>query len=133
MAKRRSRNRRGTPRLTKDGRERIPIWNELRVIMGYVIGDTLYRRLHGHHFYREIPGITYGWAAMRSAMNAGATKLWVENKDTGTIYRSTVELFWQKGLEYGQINHGLGPHYCLPYEFWEVEEPVKQQMELALT
>lgn len=111
-------------------RDRIPIWNEFRTIIGYVIGDTFYRRLYGHQFYREIPGITYGWAAMRSAMNAGATKLLVTNKDTGMIYHSTIELFWLVGPKHGKINHGLGPHYCLPYEFWEVEESMVLQPRL---
>lgn len=119
-------------RRTKDGQDRIPIWDEWRQIVGYVIGNTFYRRLHGRQFYREIPGITYGWAAMRSAENAGATELWVENKDDGTIYRSTVEEFWEEGAKQGVIDHNLGPHYCLPYEFWEIKKVEKQQMEMVL-
>jgi hypothetical protein len=89
-----------------------------KFIVGYVRGDTFYKTLSGSkHFKRKPAGIANDVSAINDALNAGAS--WVEETDreTGQIYRASIELINSMGILF---NEGFGNQINLLFQYWTV-------------
>ncbi|MCK7467069.1 MAG: hypothetical protein MZU91_02185 [Desulfosudis oleivorans] len=87
-----------------------------KFVVGYVRGDTFFKTLSGSkHFKRKPAGIANDVSAIRDALNAGASWTEVTDRETGTIYRASIELINSMGIRF---NEGFGNQINLLFQYW---------------
>jgi hypothetical protein len=87
-----------------------------KFIVGHVRGDTFYKTVSGSkHFKRTPPGIANDVSVISDALNAGADCLEVTDRETGTVYRASIELINNKGIRF---NEGFGNQINLLFQYW---------------
>lgn len=87
-----------------------------KFIVGYVRGDTFYKTLSGSkHFKRKPAGIANDVSVINDALSAGASWVEVTDRETGQIYRASIELINSMGIRF---NEGFGNQINLLFQYW---------------
>ena len=96
-------------------REKINIYVANRIV-GYVAGDTFYKKLAGsRHFLRKPPAIAFDVSSLEQAKAAGAEVVKVTDKETGITYTATMLHIFAKGKKF---NRGYGEQIYLAMSGW---------------
>lgn len=88
------------------------------VVSGIFRKDKVYG---SRHMMRRPHGWALDAASLAQAEGYGADLVQLTDQETGSVYRASISLIKEKGL---QINRGYGRQICLPLEFWEVDSNV---------
>lgn len=89
--------------------------------VAWVQGGALCKQVDGSkHFLRQPAGIAFDAAILTQAEDAGAARVWIRDRETGTVYRATLEAFALHGV---RVDRGFGVQVCLPFAFWQRETP----------
>ncbi|HQP61915.1 MAG TPA: hypothetical protein PKX41_11970 [Anaerolineaceae bacterium] len=104
--------RRAVPNNTKPE----PFYNSKGKVVATRKGDTLYKTVKGSiHMLRRPPAWALDMAILNEAEKAGAVRVQVTDKETGTIYRATVGHIREAGITF---NRGHGLQIALPLSGW---------------
>lgn len=96
----------------------IPVFVDGRRV-GRVSGDTFYKNLKPRHFLNNPPGIAFDVTSLKDAENKGASKIQVKAVESGTLYRTSMQLVWEKGIRF---NRGYGDQIALPLSYWDWDD-----------
>jgi len=98
-------------------------------VVGVVRGDTFHKRVQAsRHFLKRPAAIAFDVASLREAEAAGAEKVEVTDRETGTVYRAAIGTVWERGWSF---NRGYGEQVALALGQWNRDdEPVGQQLTL---
>jgi hypothetical protein len=66
--------------------------------VGQVRNGTLFKAIAANHYLRKPPAIAFSLDSLDQAERAGAVRVEVKDRDTGTIYRATIEHIRQHGF-----------------------------------
>jgi len=91
-----------------------PIFVGTRVV-GAVKGDTFFKSMRKNHFLQKPPAIAFDIDSLNQAEQAGAIYIEVINRDSGTIYRTTIEHIYEHGKRF---NRGHGDQVFLVLDGW---------------
>jgi hypothetical protein len=92
-----------------------PIFAGSKVI-GKVQGGVFYKTIRSKHMLRVPPAIANDIGALQDAMNAGASKVCITNKDSGITYTTTMQQILNKGVKF---NRGFGDQVYLMLDEWQ--------------
>ncbi len=96
--------------------KRTSFFNSDGKIIANLKGDTLYKTVKGSiHMLRRPPAWALDLAILNEAEKAGAVRVQVTDRETGTIYRATVEHIREAGIT---IDYGHGLQIALPLAGW---------------
>lgn len=96
--------------------------------VGYVAGDTFYKRLRqSRHFLKRPPAIAFDIHTLIQAEDAGATKVFVTDIETGKTYRAPISDIWRLGKRF---NRGYGWQIYLPLPKWNAPQAPPEQLAL---
>lgn len=114
--------RRCLPHTTPIRAQRQPLFGANGKVCAWVTHDgALCKALDGSkHFLRQPAGIAFDRAILQQAQDLGAVRVWVKDRETGATYRATMETFLQHGM---RLNRGFGDQLCLPFSFWQTQQP----------
>jgi len=85
-------------------------------VVGMVKGDTFQKSIRGSvHFLRKPPAIAFDVSTINQATEAGAVRVKVIDKESGTVYQATLEHIKEKGFT---LNRGYGEQIALILEGW---------------
>jgi hypothetical protein len=91
------------------------IWAGRKVI-GQVRDDTFYKTIKNKHILKVPPAIANDISALQDAMNAGAQRVCITNKDNGITYTASMERILNEGKRF---NRGFGEQIFLPLGEWQ--------------
>ncbi len=105
--------------MTNYSTNKQPVYLSSGRLIGYVKGDTFHKTARASKHMLRNPK---GWAAdidsLEQAENYGANFFEIKDTETGTLYKATVQDFW----DYGQaFNRKHGPQRVLPIGYWRIE------------
>jgi hypothetical protein len=104
-----------------------PIFAGSKVI-GKVQGGVFYKTIQSKHMLRKPLAIANDISALQDAINAGARRVCITNKDTGITYTATINHMFTKGVK---MNRGWGEQIFLPLDEWQqTGANVARQFEL---
>jgi hypothetical protein len=87
-----------------------------RHVIGEVRGTTFIKKIRAsQHFLKTPPAIAFDLDSLAQAERAGAVEVQVIDKETGTIYRTTIAHILRAGFE---LDRGFGKQIALPLEGW---------------
>ncbi len=103
----------------------IPIHRSDGKVVGQVSAGVFRKdKLVGsRHMMRKPRGWALDVASLAQAESHGADLVQLTDQETGLVYRASIVLINEKGVE---VNRGYGRQICLPLEFWEVDNHVPQ-------
>ncbi len=105
----------------KQGKARKPIRRADGKVIGNIIGDTLVKKVSGSkHMLRNPKGWAVDKSSVLQAKQSGATKIEIRDRETGILYRSSMECFIRYGIDF---DRGFGSQIALPLERWTVINP----------
>lgn len=105
----------------KQGKAVKPIRSADGRVIGNIIGDTLVKRVYGSkHMLRTPKGWAVDKTSVFEAKQAGAKKIEIRDRETGIIYRSSLDSFLSYGINF---DRGFGPQIALPLDRWTVISP----------
>ena len=84
------------PNCTKNSKKNeTPIYSGKRIV-AKVRGDTLYKTVNSSkHFLKIPPAIAFDISTLEDAERAGAVRVQVKDRDTGTSYKATIKHIWK--------------------------------------
>jgi hypothetical protein len=85
-------------------------------VIGKVQGGVFYKTIKNKHMLKVPPAIANDISALEDAMNAGASKVCITNKDSGITYTTSIERIFRKGKRF---NRGFGEQIFLPLGEWQ--------------
>jgi len=98
-----------------------PMFSSDGHIVGAVDGIVFRKTLSGkRHFLRKPLAIATDALVLEQAQELGAEMIEVRDKDTGDVYRASIQKVMTSGIE---IDRGFGAQIALPLIFWQVEKP----------
>ena len=123
--------RKDVPQASNRNKSGVPI-RVGKYIVGYVRGDTFYKTVSGSkHFKRTPAGIANDVSVINDALRAGATWAEITDRETGTVYRASIELINDKGIRF---NDGFGNQINLLFQYWtksiEIDSKAVKQGEV---
>jgi len=108
----------------------IPIRCSNGKAVGYVRGDTFYKTVSASkHFLTTPPGIGFDVDTLDAAERNGARFVQVTDRESGTMYRATLQQIRRKGF---RVNRGFGVQLALALKEWSVNgAPLAEQLTLG--
>lgn len=91
----------------------VQIWVGGRVV-GSVKNGTFFKNIKANGYLRVPPGIAFSVESLAAAEAAGASRVQVVDRETGTIYRATIEHIRAVGFPVKRT--GFEPQIGLPLE-----------------
>jgi len=93
-------------------------------VVGKVCWDTFKKIIIGSkHLLRKPLAIAFDIASLHDAERAGARWVEVKDKETGIVYKVTIERIWEYDFK---LNRGYGNQIALPLEYWLQDGHPKQ-------
>jgi hypothetical protein len=87
-------------------------------VVGKVKQDKFIKTVDGsRHFLRVPPAICFDMKSLLDAERAGAVTVEVIDRETGRVYRATIQLVWDIGFK---VSRGFGDQIALPFNLWQV-------------
>lgn len=86
-----------------------PVYASGRVV-GYVRKGTFFKTIAANHYLRKPPAIAFSVDSLDQAEQAGAVWVQVKDRETGVIYRATIEHIRSRGFA---VNRGFEPQIAL--------------------
>jgi hypothetical protein len=77
---------------------------------------VFYKTIKNKHMLNVPPAIANDIGALQDAMNAGASKVCITNKDSGITYTTTMVQILNKGVKF---NRGFGEQIFLTLDEWQ--------------
>ncbi|MBN1304963.1 MAG: hypothetical protein JXA13_11055 [Anaerolineales bacterium] len=103
------------------GKNTVPIHNGNGKVIGEVEGEVFKKKVKGSLHQLQIPP---AWAvdtiSIRQAKQAGATKIEIEDKESGAIFRCGMAIFERYGFAF---DRGFGSQIGLALAHWMEIEP----------
>jgi len=96
-----------------------PIYVRSKVV-GIVQGNTFLKSIRKNHFLQKPPAIAFDIDSLNQAKQAGAVNVQVTDRNTGTIYRATIQHILENGREF---NRGHGDQIFLVLDGWVKSKP----------
>lgn len=95
---------------------------------GKVGGDTWYKTIAGsRHILRQPPAIAFDLETVNQAERAGAVRVRVTDRETGTLYTASLAHIREAGFSF---DRGFGWQIALPLQGWTItrrgEIPARQ-------
>lgn len=85
-------------------------------VIGQVRNGTFFKSIAPNHYLRVPPAIAFSIESLQQAERAGAVRLEVKDRVTGTIYRATIAHLWEKGFPVNRA--GFEPQIALSLDGW---------------
>ena len=118
-----------TPKNQNSKSEGKPIYANGRVI-GKVYGDCFYKSIAKNHYLQKPPAIAFSCESLGAAERAGAVRVCITDRDSGTKYRATIQHIKERG--FSVCRSGFEPQIALPLDGgWTVEtkgQPVQKSL-----
>jgi hypothetical protein len=92
-----------------------PVYAGGRVV-GQVRNGTFYKSIAVNHYLRKPPAIAFSLDSLQQAEQAGAVRVEVRDRETGTIYRATLAHIRERGFSVNRA--GFEPQIALPLDGW---------------
>lgn len=89
-------------------------------IVGKVEGDTFFKNIRTKHILHSPPAIAFDIQSLEDAARAGATRVQVTDKDSGIIYKATIDHIRRAGFN---LNRGWGNQIALGLDNWIRQKP----------
>ncbi|MCZ2121834.1 MAG: hypothetical protein LC108_06195 [Anaerolineales bacterium] len=85
---------------TPTKRKNINVFHNGKTVkVGYVLGDTFYKRIRGSiHIMRNFKAIFFETSSLLDAKRLGAKFAEVTDTETGKVYRAPIALIWTLGI-----------------------------------
>jgi len=94
------------------------------------IGNTLFKRVRASvHQLRQPPSWAIDERILQEAIKNGVKMVKIFDVETRKIYKTPVDSFAKFGIK---LNRGFGLQIALPLNYWIVNIPGVQQLELEL-
>ncbi len=106
-----------------------PIYANGRVI-GKVYGDCFYKSIAANHYLRTPPAIAFSCESLDAAERAGAVRVCVTDRDTGTKYRAAIGHIRERGFSVHRA--GFEPQIALSLDGGWVVETKGQPVQASL-
>lgn len=95
--------------------ESHPIYAGGRVI-GKVRNGIFFKSIAPNHYLRKPPAIAFSLDSLLQAESAGAIRVEVKDRETGTLYRASIRLIRDRGFPVNRA--GFEPQLALALESW---------------
>jgi hypothetical protein len=104
--------------------ERRPLYSPDGKVCAVLEGGVLKKAVEGSkHFLRQPRAIALDLGAVQAAEAEGVSLVVVTDRETSTVYRTTISELHQRGWEF---NRGCGEQIALRVERWERDETRRQ-------
>ena len=100
-------------------------------MIGYVRGDTFHKTISGSkHILRQPRAHCFDRCVLRDAATAGATRVEILDRETGSTYRATLATIDAHSFP---VRRGYGDQVGVPLEQWSINgaTPVAEQRAAA--
>lgn len=102
------------PKLSKS--DAVVIYSDSGKAVGRVYGDTFKKSIVGSkHLLKKPPAIAFDVSTLEQAIQAGASRVEVFDKENQAVYRTTIKNVKENGLKF---NRGFGEQIALPIGKW---------------
>lgn len=89
--------------------------------VGQVRGDTFHKSIRGSkHILRKPPGLAVDLQSLLDAEQAGATRIQITDKESGTKYSTSISHLKRSGFTF---DRGFGRQIGLALDAWITERP----------
>lgn len=99
----------------KSNSKSLPVYAGGRVV-GQVRNGTFHKSIAANHYLRVPPAIAFSLESLSQAERAGASRVEVKDRDTGTIYRATIAHIREHGFPLNRA--GFEPQIALALDGW---------------
>ena len=97
-------------------------------VIGWLSGEVFYKSVIGSkHRLRKPPAWAIDAEAFDAEIRPSATEIVVIDKETGTEFHASVEIFGRHSFRF---NRGFFDQYGLPLQYWRVKNNGDRQLSL---
>lgn len=90
-----------------------------RNVVGQVQGNTFYKTITGSkHMLHKPPALCFDCSTLTDAVNAGADRVQVTDRETGRTYAAKIATIQENGFA---VNRGYGAQIALPLTWFSVD------------